>query len=404
LSPGRLVGLLIIAAVASSLVSVAASGIFLGLGLLAWLGDCWKQRGLVLSPPPFTWLLVLFVFLTALSAAFSAEPLHDLRHLKASIKFMIPLLLATYLTVSLARKALFWIFGIAGLSMLAGFVQFLFSEGINLLDRIDGFMSHWMTYSGQLMMVLLACAAFGIVQLKSQGGGGRIKSLPWFFLAALMGGILVLTYTRSAWGGALGGLALLTVLNLRLRWTLVLGTAAVLVFLAMPASVHERLVSGFDLRDTTTRGRIDIWRSGLLVAMENPLTGVGYSSVAEESLKYRRERDLPDWAYQHSHNNLIQIAATSGFPALAVWIAMWLKIAWDFFRIRRDRKGDVFVSVMTAGSISVLAAFHLMGLLEYNFGDSEVVTLLLFFVALPYVLDRGRDHRETGSGMVRKES
>lgn len=399
MNPGGLVGPLMAASVVSSLVSVAASGIFLGLGLLAWLADCSVRRRLVIATPPFTWLLVLFIGLNAVSALFSSEPIHDLRHLKAFIKFMIPLLLVTYMSLAQARKALYWIFGVAGFSMVVGFFQFLFSGDIDLLDRIDGFMSHWMTYSGQLMMVLIASAAYGIVQLKQHEDRGKTRSIPWFLLAALMGGILVLTYTRSAWGGALGGIVILMVLNLRLRWTMLVGAVVVTGFLAMPASVHERLVSGFDLSDTTTRGRIDIWRSGLLVAMENPWTGVGYASVAEESLKYRRERDLPDWAYQHSHNNLIQVAATSGLPALAVWIAMWLKIIWDFFRVRHRNREDIFVSVLTSGSISVLAAFHLMGLLEFNFGDSEVLTLLLFFVALPYVLDRRIDRSGKATGM-----
>ena len=167
----------------------------------------------------------------------------------------------------------------------------------------------------------------------------------------------------------------------------------------MPAPVHERLSSGFDLRDTTTRGRLDIWRSGISVALENPVTGVGFSSVAGESLKYRRERDLPEWAYQHSHNNVIQVAATSGIPAVMVWIAMWLKIILDFFRIQRQVREDEFSAVQATAGISILVAFHLMGLLEFNFGDSEVLTLLLFFISVPYVLSGSfLPQPSTGSG------
>ena len=398
-NPGRLAAPLIIASVISSLVSVAASGIFMGLGIVAWISDCVLNRKFILSSPPFKWYLFLFVLLTAVSAAFSEEPLRDIWHLRGCIKFIIPFLLLTYMTKPQVKTALFWIFGISGISMVWGFLQFLLSEGVNLLDRIDGFMSHWMTYSGQLMMVSIACTAYGIYFLKSRKGGRKIGSIAWFLFSSLMAGILVLTYTRSAWGGILGGLAVLTALNLKARWVLALGAAVIFIFMMMPAPVHERLSSGFDLRDTTTRGRLDIWRSGISVALENPVTGVGFSSVAGESLKYRRERDLPEWAYQHSHNNVIQVAATSGIPAAMVWIAMWLKIILDFFRIQRQGREDEFSAVQATAGISILVAFHLMGLLEFNFGDSEVLTLLLFFISVPYVLSGSfLPQPSTGSG------
>ncbi len=395
-NPGPLVAPLITAAVVASLVSVAASGIFLGLGIIAWISDCLLNKRFILSAPPFKWYLFLFLFLTVISAVFSEEPLRDISHLKVFIKFIIPFLLLTYMTRSQVKKSLLWIFGVSGISMAWGFLQFWFSGGVNLLHRIDGFMSHWMTYSGQLMMVFISAAAYGIYFLQSRKGARKVESLPWFVFSSLMAVILVLTYTRSAWGGMLGGLAVLTALNLRARWVAALGALVILVLVMMPAPLHERLISGFDPRDTTTRGRLDIWRSGICVALEHPLTGVGFSSVAGESLKYRTERDLPAWAYQHSHNNVIQVAATSGIPAVLAWIAIWLKIIWDFFRVRSRSRQDEFLTAQAAAGISILTAFHLMGLLEFNFGDSEVLTLLLFFISIPYILQGSFLQRETG--------
>ena len=394
-SPGSLAAVLVLASVVSSLVSVAASGIFLGLGLLAWITDCAKSRKIVLRSVPFSWFLLLFLLLTVLSAVFSEDPWRDIRHLKSCIKFIIPFILVTYMTGKQARTTLFWIFGISGISMLWGLRQFLSSDGVDLLDRIDGFMSHWMTYSGQLMMVLVASAAYGVYVLKRSEGSRKLYSFLWFSFSALIAGILILTYTRSAWGGVIGGIAVLTVLNLRMRWLLVLGAAVVLMAALMPVSLQNRLTSGFDPQDTTTRGRLDIWRSGIIVALENPLAGVGFSSVPAESLKYREEKDLPEWAYQHSHNNLIQVAATSGIPAVIAWISLWLKIFWDFFRIRAGHKRNVFITVQASAGIAILAAFHLMGLLEFNFGDSEIMMLLLFFISIPYVLSREAETRKS---------
>ena len=59
--PGCLVAPLIIAAAIFSLVSVAASGIFLGLGITAWILDCLISRSFILSLPPFKLYLLLFI-------------------------------------------------------------------------------------------------------------------------------------------------------------------------------------------------------------------------------------------------------------------------------------------------------------------------------------------------------
>ncbi len=391
MNPGYLVAPLVGASIVASLVSVAASGMLLGLGFIAWIADCVVNKRIIISSPPFKWYLLAFLLFTVLSALFSQEPLSDIARLKSYLKFIIPFLLMAYMTVPQIKKSLLWIFLVSGASMFCGFAQFFFGDGVDLLHRIDGFMSHWMTYSGQIMMVFVASIACGIFLLKSKKTGQRLSSLPWFALSVLLAANLVLTYTRSAWLGALGGLITVTVLTLRTRWLLVLGAAVVLIFVMMPSTVHQRLLSGFDLNDTTTRGRLDIWRSGITVALKNPVVGVGFSSAPRESLKYRKEKDLAEWAYQHSHNNLIQVAATSGIPALLAWIALWLKIIFDHFRILLRNRPNKDPAVLAAAAISILAAFHLMGLMEFNFGDSEVMTLLLFFITIPYIASKRPD-------------
>ena len=40
-------------------------------------------------------------------------------------------------------------------------------------------------------------------------------------------------------------------------------------------------------------------------------------------------------------------------------------------------------------ALAALAAFLTMGLFEYNFGDSEVVVILLFIVTLPFAASSG---------------
>ena len=42
------------------------------------------------------------------------------------------------------------------------------------------------------------------------------------------------------------------------------------------------------------------------------------------------------------------------------------------------------------GSLASVIGFHIEGLFEYTFGDSEVITLTYFLMALPFVIQRVR--------------
>ena len=45
-------------------------------------------------------------------------------------------------------------------------------------------------------------------------------------------------------------------------------------------------------------------------------------------------------------------------------------------------------------ALCVAVAFHLMGLLEYNAGDSEVATLMIFFVTAAYAARRQGEEKD----------
>jgi O-antigen ligase len=198
----------------------------------------------------------------------------------------------------------------------------------------------------------------------------------------------MLTMTRSAWIGAAGGLFFLAAC-IKFRWVLLGILAISLAFVFLPGHFKARLYSGFDLKDTTTKGRVEIFQTGIRMIAAHPLTGVGPRMVKKEASNYREELEFPEWAYQHFHNNAIQIGAEMGIPALLVWLGLWLWIAYDLFVFWWRKSNDQFASMIALMALCVMVAFHLMGLLEYNFGDSEIAILMIFFVTAPYALRRG---------------
>jgi O-antigen ligase len=106
---------------------------------------------------------------------------------------------------------------------------------------------------------------------------------------------------------------------------------------------------------------------------------------------YNESDEFPAWIYQHLHNNFVQIAAEMGLITLSFWMALWIRLLRDFVSFARRPASDGFSAFSAIGSSAVLAAFLTAGLLEYNFGDSEILILLLFFMTVPYVMHDGRE-------------
>lgn len=380
------ISLLLILGTASSLISVFASSLFFLLAGAAWVWDCLQRGRLYLLLPPFKHFMFAFLLLVLVSILFSVNPAESVLYLRKLLKYLIVFLLFTYLTREQIDRGVRWIFLVTAASAFWGVCQYAWFKEVDLLNRIDGFMSHWMTFSGQLMIAAVALSAYLVFLWRDHKlNEGRnwvvVLCLP-LILAALL-----LTMTRSAWIGAAGGLFLL-ISSIRFRWISIGAVLALLLFLLLPPSFKTRFYSGFDLRDTTTRGRIEIFQTGLRVIGANPWTGVGPRMVAAEAQQYRQEREFPEWAYQHFHNNLIQIAAELGIPALIVWLGAWLWIAYDLIVYRLRRNENLFASALALMTLCVIFAFQLMGLFEYNAGDSEIATLMIFYVTAAYAARR----------------
>ena len=379
-------------AVVLSLVSIFLSYLAFSAGLMFWVLDCYQSRRIRLKFPPFTFILLLFLGLVVTSIVFSSDFASSASYLKKLIKIFSIFLIYTYVTESQIERGLRWIFWTLCVSAFYGIVQLLWLKDIDLMNRINGFMSHWMTYSGQLMIGTVSLAGY-LLFLWGTRAGRRWPQIPSYcFILSILSTALILTFTRSAWIGSVGGLLVMLAI-LRLRWAVFGGLVVLVIFLLLPAPFQERFYSSFDPKDTTTRGRIELLKTGANLIRANPWTGVGPRMVSEKALDYRENKDLPDHLYQHFHNNLVQIAAEMGLPAALVWLALWIWVIGDFLKMRRTERDLPFLSYLALNGICVLVAVQLAGLLEYNFGDSEIAILLFFFVTVPYAVERRRSEQ-----------
>jgi O-antigen ligase len=128
-------------------------------------------------------------------------------------------------------------------------------------------------------------------------------------------------------------------------------------------------------------------RTGIEIIKAHPLLGIGPEQVKAQFDRWVPAdipRPLPDGWYGHLHNIYLQYAAERGIPTMLAM--MWLigKVLFDFFRrLKRGATGDR--RFILHGAIAVILAILAEGLLEYNLGDSEVLTMFLCVVAFGYL-------------------
>jgi O-antigen ligase len=244
--------------------------------------------------------------------------------------------------------------------------------------RVHGRMSIYMTFAGVLVLIALLALAQVLFTPRSRVCYGLVLSV------LLLTASLVMTQTRGAWIGLAAGVALMLGFRQK-RFLLTLPVVALMIFLVSPEAVRERIRSIVDPQDLTARERLYMWSSGAQIFRDHPWTGVGIHGVKRVYTTYKHPNALRDQR-GHLHNNFIQIAAERGLIGLGCWLWIWGAFYWHAGRIYRGLEPDARQArALVIGSLAGVTGFHVAGLTEYTFGDSEVIMLVYFLMALPYV-------------------
>jgi O-antigen ligase len=373
---------------AAAVVSIAASQILLGLALASLIVSGRKPRWLPIYPALITWCA-----LTILSDLLSGHARAGLPQIK---KFYVYLMLVAVSTafrkIEQVRVLAFVWAAAASASAAWSLVQFgckLRSYAGNgadfytsyVSDRVTGFMDHWMTFSGEMMMALLIVGALLLFSRDRRG-------LAWLYPATALIAIgLVAAFTRSMWMGAAAGAAFLL---WRRRPVLILALPLVagLLVLANPFQLRSRVLSIFephgDLDSNAHRALTR--RVGWEMIKAHPLRGVGPEQVGPQFESYVPAdvpRPLPHGYYGHLHNIYYHYAAERGIPALLALLWLVGRASYDFARgLRLPGPESRWVLYM---SLAVIIAVMLAGYEEVNLGDSEVLAMFLAVVSCGYV-------------------
>ncbi len=381
--PSRRFGFWSLAGHLATVWAIALSNACLGLAAL-WsafhhrrLRWGWRRAATLVVPLGVYAIFYTVSVLTSLEPATSAAELKSLLGL-ATLPFAILLVRGA----SDVRRIFDLLIGMMVLLATYGIGQYYLTDYGPLLKRIPGPFSHYMTFSGVLLL------GFFLLLGRMAAGDGWKRPGLWLALGTI-GATLLLTLTRGAWVAA--GVSFAIVVLLRARRWLPVYLAALLVFGLLfgsfgPETWKQRIASIADPRDESNYDRLSMLQAGLFMISERPLFGVGPGMVKQRYPIYRHPT-APRFRASHLHNSFLQIAAERGLSSLAAYL--WLMAAGIALAYRGYRRGggargeqaDLYLGVFLA-----LVGFNLAGLFEANWRDSEIQRLVLFLLAVPLCL------------------
>jgi O-antigen ligase len=385
---------LAIASAIAILLSIAVSQILMAVALGVLL-----LSGLRLRWPRIAIPLALFLGWTLLSMAFSPDPALGLPQVRKMFVFLMLLIVYSGIRTFAEAKWLLLAWIVVG-TVTAGRGLLQFAADVQgaraansdfyhfyVADRIRGFMSHWMTFSGQELFALLLAASFLLF-------APDLKKRLWLSVpcVGVIGLALILSQTRSIWIAAVvAGFYLLWEWNRRAA--LAMPVVLVLGLLAAPAAVQQRVRSIYDPNTQTdsNQHRIVCWRTGWQMIKAHPVFGVGPEEISKRELfdsyvPADIHWPLPEGWYGHLHNIYIHYAAERGIPASLLITAALLMAVYDFrgalSKLAKERSdARMFLEAAIACVIGTMVS----GVFELNLGDSEVLTMFLAIMCLGYL-------------------
>jgi O-antigen ligase len=180
-------------------------------------------------------------------------------------------------------------------------------------------------------------------------------------IVALMGVVLLLTFSRAALIGVIvAAMYLATVRYRRLWWAIIGGgilMALLLVGLGIAEEFARRFVEGLQFKDQAQQMRLAEYRNALAIIQRYPLVGIGFGQAPEIDL------------VAGVSSIYLAIAQRMGLPALALFLgimALWFLRSWQAARHLDDER-----AAWLLGTQAGLAAALAVGLADHYFFNIE---------------------------------
>lgn len=262
------------------------------------------------------------------------------------------------------------------------------SSGPTHRFRASGWTRHYETFSETLQ--LLAQLALGLALANIQRRGSRwIIRLSLAATAILAVGI-ALTAMRTVLIALAIGASVIALRATRGRARLVVAGAIVLMLAVGAFAVWRTRASGaLLLDDHSSNLRWAVANVGASRLMVHPLFGHGMDAVKS----HWTEWGFPGTDMIHMHSTPLQIAFDRGLPALLFWL--WIMAAGWLMAARGEKLFREFPDAnrhgVLLGATGAVAGFFASSLVNYNFGDAEVVLVLWWLMGTVVAMSESKE-------------
>ncbi|MEK7288030.1 MAG: O-antigen ligase family protein [Elusimicrobiota bacterium] len=211
-------------------------------------------------------------------------------------------------------------------------------------------------------------------------------------LSAICLSALLASASRGAALGMAAGMLVLAATMVRRRWQsiwrAVLPLGAACGILLISPSVWGRLKTTFNPEQNMDR--LVMWRVGLNLLRDHPLTGIGISQTRAAWPVYFHKEWKQYFPYQDIwsdvHNLYLQQAAERGLPGLVILLIVAGSMTWWCARTWRRRPPCPWKE-FHAGIFAAIVGFWVMNITESAFQDVEVVMTVYFLLALAWTAE-----------------
>ena len=191
----------------------------------------------------------------------------------------------------------------------------------------------------------------------------------WLLALGVLLAVLILTWSRGAWLGALVGLAvaarpLWTQVGFRRRVVAVGFSIAALAGIVLVTGV-ERIGQLLRIGDSGAVSRLAIWDSAWRMGRENWLFGVGPDNFLTHYRAFMRPEAWREPNISHPHNLLLDAWVSMGVIGVMALIGVLVLFWRDWWRIRRDGAGGA--DPLAFGLAGALAATLTHGLVDHAY-------------------------------------
>ena len=354
--------------------SIAVSEAVFVLALIGWGVKVAQEKKIHWQKTPLNLPILVFVVAAFLSSFWGIDVKNSLIGFRTyGLILSIFLLLNNVEEIGKVRILIGSL--ISGMSVLSVFT--IVTHLSKIAGGIDPPLTGSMSEAGQLLIVIGITTAILLYQK-----GRKVKIL---LAAALLVMILaeILNFKRGSWIALVFVLIIQCWFKSRKMVLAVIFAAAAVFMLCQP--VRDRLLSIRDELSTSRGGRLAMWETIPAILKDHPM-GVGIDNVGSVMYQYNPAIES---GHDHLHSTCPQILVEMGPAGLAAflwWTIVFIRVSHSTFR--RIRNENSFEKALALGSFSVFIGFLVNGVVEFNFGDSEVVMLIYFLMGMTLWLNR----------------